>query len=217
MGGGLKRSHGGKWPKKAAPKIYDSRVLAGSDFVEEVLREEEKLELKTMEMRKKGWQEFDLIFSSSALHWVKDHANLYRHALQALKCGGILYFSFAGAGTCETFITVIKTAMTDYPQYFKDFEWPWYMPDIQEYERLVRQQIINEVHVWGTNADRTMSETELIQWIDQPVIVPFLMPLPSVKRVSFRDQVVETMLLRTRQNEDSHFETFRRINVCGRK
>jgi hypothetical protein len=58
VGGGLKRSHGGEWPKKAAPKMYDSRVLGGSDFVEEVLREEEKLELKTMEMRKKGWQEF---------------------------------------------------------------------------------------------------------------------------------------------------------------
>ena len=31
------------------------------------------------------------------------------------------------------------------------------------------------------------------------------------------EQVVETMLLRTRKNEDSYFETFRRINVCGRK
>ncbi len=57
-GGGLKRSHKGQWPEKTAPQIYDSRILGDSDFVEEVLREEEKLEQQTKEMRKKGWQGF---------------------------------------------------------------------------------------------------------------------------------------------------------------
>ncbi len=54
----MKRSHKGQWPEKTAPQIYDSRILGDSDFVEEVLREEEKLEQQTKEMRKKGWQGF---------------------------------------------------------------------------------------------------------------------------------------------------------------
>lgn len=198
-------------------------LVLGIDASEGMLAEAKKikqhnLKFQCMDINAMNFsREFDLIFSSSALHWVKDHTCLYHNALQALKPGGIIYFSFAGAGTCETFIRVIKTVMLDYPHYFKDFEWPWYMPDIQEYEKLVRQQIISEVNIWPTNADRNMTENEMIRWIDQPVIVPFLIPLPEHQRPIFRDQVVETMLQQTRRDEDNYFETFRRINVFARK
>ena len=42
--------------------------------------------------------EFDLIFSNAALHWVGDHARLLKNAFNALKPHGRILWDFGGAG-----------------------------------------------------------------------------------------------------------------------
>ena len=44
--------------------------------------------------------EFDIIFSNAALHWIKNHEVLLDKVFRALKRGGILRFNFAGDGNC---------------------------------------------------------------------------------------------------------------------
>ena len=105
-----------------------------------------------------------------------------------------------------------------YSEYFENFIWPWFMPRLEEYEKLVRQHGFRELSVWEENADRYFeNQEEMIKWIDQPSIVPFLKHLPEIRKERFRNEVVHRMVRRTIQPDGTCFETFRRINVFARK
>lgn len=164
--------------------------------------------------------EFDIIFSNATLHWIKNHQSLLGNVLRALKSGGIFKFNFAGDGNCANFFSVVKEA-TEHPPfacYFSDFEWPWYMPTIEEYELLVRSIPFTESRVCGENADRFFADKEtMIKWIDQPSLVPFMKLVPDEHKEDFRQFVIERMIQKTCQADGRCFETFRRINVVAKK
>ncbi len=164
--------------------------------------------------------EFDAVFSNATLHWIKDHRALLTRVRRALGDGGRLRFNFGGDGNCATFIRVVREAMTlpEYNAAFAAFEWPWYMPSVEEYSALAETSGLNSVRVWGENADRFFPDTEaMIRWIDQPSLVPFLPHLPAAQRESFRGFVIARMVAETRQAGGRCFESFRRINLAARK
>ena len=165
-------------------------------------------------------EEFDLVFSNATLHWIKDHNRLLKNTFKCLRKDGMVRFNFAAEGNCAHFFKVIKLAMRlpEYSRYFKSFEWPWYMPSLDEYENLVRRSQFSEIRVWGEIADRYFPDKEtMIKWIDQPSIVPFLERIPAGEKESFRDYTVEKMIEETLQADERCFETFRRINLSARK
>jgi trans-aconitate 2-methyltransferase len=165
-------------------------------------------------------EEFDLVFSNAALHWIKDHKRLLQNVRCALRDGGIIRFNFAGAGNCSHFFNVIRKAiiLDKFQPYFHDFEWPWYMPSPTEYGSTVEQSGLKKVKVWGENADRYFPDTHaMVSWVDQPSLVPFLSVVSDVDKKGFRDFVVRRMVEETEQDDGRCFETFRRINVVAEK
>ena len=163
---------------------------------------------------------FDVIFSNAALHWVKDHAKLLNNSLQALKGNGVLLWDFAGEGNCANFYTVVREQMRrkKYEPYFRDYEWPWYMPAKEEYEKLAAAAGFPTYDITEVNRDRYFADAdEMIKWIDQPCIVPFLSILPDDVSTDFRDDVIQAMVERTQQKDGTCFETFRRIHVTAGK
>jgi len=165
-------------------------------------------------------EQFDIIFSNAALHWVKDHECLLGNVRRALRAGGRLRLDFAGDGNCSHFFKVIREAMAldDFAEHFAEFEWPWYMPSVDEYRSLVESSGLHNVKVWGSNADRYFpSEEAMIRWIDQPSLVPVLAYVPAQDKESFRELVVCRMIQETKQGDGRCFETFRRINVSATK
>lgn len=165
--------------------------------------------------------EFDIIISNATLHWVKDHKKLLSNVHNALKNNGTVRFNFAANGNCSFFYKVIKQVMQfpKYVEYFNDFIWPWYMPDIEEYNSLTEQFAFTEIEVWGENADRNFPNAgAMIKWIDQPSIVPFLKCITSKEDAkTFRNIVVEKMVQETTQKDGACFETFRRVNLKAKK
>lgn len=164
--------------------------------------------------------EFDAIFSNAALHWVKDHGRLLKNSFRALKDGGRLLWDFAGDGNCSNFFAVIRKEMEseEYRQYFKEFEWPWYMPSREDYAKIVAASGFSSSSISEVNRDRFFSDAdEMIRWIDQPSIVPFIKVLPEGVKGKVRDEVVRVMLERTLQADGTCFETFRRIHVRADK
>lgn len=164
--------------------------------------------------------EFDIVFSNATLHWIKDHDALLGNVHRALKPGGVLKFNFAGNGNCANFFDVVKEAirLPQFAPHFSAFEWPWYMPSVEEYERLAQRSPFQSASVSGENADRFFADQEtMIKWIDQPSLVPFMKLLPDEHKEDFRQFVIERMIQRTRQADGRCFETFRRINVLARK
>lgn len=164
--------------------------------------------------------EFDVIFSNAALHWVKDHHSLMKNAFAALKPCGLILWDFAGDGNCSNFFAVIQEVIKEnrYKEYFSEFEWPWYMPTKADYEKIVAASGFSEFTITEVNKDRYFSNsTEMIKWIDQPSIVPFLKCVPDELKATFRQEVIELMLQRTLQADGTCFETFRRIHFVARK
>jgi trans-aconitate 2-methyltransferase len=164
--------------------------------------------------------EFDLAISNATLHWIKDHRRMLHNVFRALRQGGIIRFSFAADGNCSHLFQVVQRAMAlpAYRAYFRDFDWPWFMPTVGEYQDLLRRSEFSAVRVWLENADQFFPDTEaLTRWVEQPSLVPFLAHLDDALRQPFRDFVVEQMVRETIQESGRCFETFRRINVFARK
>jgi len=160
------------------------------------------------------------VFSNAALHWVLDHEQLLQRVRVALRPGGMLRFNFAGHGNCSNFNKTITAVMSirEYEPYFKGFQWPWYMPAVREYERIVSGSGLRDIRVWEENADRFFPDAEaIIRWIDQPSLVPFLERIAPCDKVEFRERFIGRMLAVTRQDDGTYLETFRRINVSARK
>lgn len=177
----------------------------------------DNLEFRHMDINEMDFDsEFDVIFSNAALHWVKDHNKLLKNTYTALKHGGIVAWNFAGDGNCKTFYEVMrkKIKYDRYKEYFAAFEWPWFMPSKSEYKALTENMGFSEVTISEENADRYFDNAdEMIRWIDQPSLVPFMQCVPDEVKKEFRDEVVEEMLSEALQPDGTCFETFRRINV----
>lgn len=164
--------------------------------------------------------EFDLIFSNAALHWVKDHRRLLQNSYAALKAGGILLWDFGSEGNCANFLSVIQDKIREdrYADFFRDFEMPWFMPGKNDYEALFSSVNFTDFTITEVNRDRYFPAAgDIIKWIDQPCIVPFIECIPDNLKSAFRSEVIEEMLARTEQPDGTCFETFRRLQVFARK
>jgi trans-aconitate 2-methyltransferase len=164
--------------------------------------------------------EFDIIFSNATLHWVIDHKKLLSNSYKALKKNGLIRFNFAGDGNCSTFYAVIKDVMNmkEFKGNFMDFKWPWYMPKISKYKLLIDSCGFTNIEIWEENADRFFpSKDEMIKWIDQPSLVPFIKLIDGTQRAKFRNIVVNEMINKAEHDDGKCFETFRRINVYAKK
>jgi trans-aconitate 2-methyltransferase len=220
----------GTLTKRLADRVPGGRVL-GIDASEGMIRSAGTLEggnlrFLVMDIRRLGAESslhpefepgFDVIFSNATLHWIFDHRQLLSDCRTLLRPGGMIRFSFAGAGNCETFNRIVRETM-DRPSFrklFREFEWPWFMPELDAYRDLVRTSGFADAGVWMENADRYFEDADaMTRWIDQPSLVPFLSALPEAVRARFRDGVVRDMIAETRGEDGRCFETFRRIHVA---
>lgn len=205
--------------------VPDGKVL-GIDASEGMIETARKrvranLEFLHMDINEIDFQnQFDVIFSNAALHWVKDHRRLLSNVFSALRKGGIIAWDFGGDGNCANFYGVIRKMIQSekYKKYFMDFEWPWYMPSRAEYEKLIVGSGFSDYTITEVNRDRYFADAdEIIKWIDQPSIVPFLREVPEEVKPEFREAVIQAVLEKTLQPDGTCFETFRRIHVKGGK
>ena len=204
------------------PRGYVLGIDASQGMIDTAKKlERQNLKFQKMDINRIQFQEeFDLVFSNATLHWIKDHEVLLAKVFDSLKQNGIVRFNFAADGNCAAFFKVVREVMRleEYRNCFLNFEWPWYMPAIGEYQELINQLPFKEARVWGENADRYFPDRDtMAAWIDQPSLVPFLKYIDEEKKKLFRDAVVDRMVKATLQKDGSCFETFRRVNLFARK
>lgn len=92
------------------------------------------------------------------------------------------------------------------------------MPSKFQYEELISDIGYSTYTIKEINRDRYFANaSEMIKWIDQPSIVPFIKHIPQELKDTFRQEVIEEMLQRTQQSNGTCFETFRRIRIYAQK
>jgi trans-aconitate 2-methyltransferase len=182
--------------------------------------ERANLRFALQDIRTLGFEdEFDLIFSNSALHRLQDQPRLLAACHRGLKKGGRLRAGFPGAGSIPGFNQAVKQVMGKpaYRRYFAGFEWPWHMPEADAYEVLLREAGFREVSVQCRINDRSFNLDQLLGFLDQPALVPFLAQVAEVDKKQFRAEVVQATLELTAQGQDEYFEAFRRLIVSASK
>jgi len=184
-------------------------------------KEEDNLEFLLMDLNEIDLdRQFDFIFSNATLHWIKNHNQLWAKIHKLLNPNGFVRFNFAADGNSSHFNKVIKEIIVfeEYREYFSEFQWPWYLPSVDEYENFLKDFAFSELNVWEDNEDRFFPDKEaVIWWVDQPQIVPFLVNIPEDKKGLFREIVIEQVFKETLQENGRYFEEFRRMNVLARK
>jgi len=211
--------------RELAERVPEGKVV-GVEWSDSMLEtaethKTENMEFMLLDINKISFNcEFDVVFSNATLHWILDHEKLLENIYSAMKYGGFMRVQFGADGNCPNFIETSKEVIEfyEFKKYFKNFVWPWYMPKINEYGKLLSKTGFKNYNAWGENIEHYFpDEKTMIGWIEQPSIIPFLAVLPKDLKDLFKGMVVEKMIKRTKQADEKYHEIFSRINVYAEK
>lgn len=138
-------------------------------------------------------QEFAVVFSNAALHWVVDHGPVLRGIAQALRPGGRVLLQMGGRGNAaaaaEVFLEVI--ARPDWAGYFEGFGFPWGFHGPEEYREWLLAAGLAPHRVELIGKDMAQDGTEgLAGWV-RTTWMPYTSRVPESRRDELIAEVVE--------------------------
>jgi len=96
------------------------------------------LEFRVMDARQIRFaRQFDLVFSSAALHWVDDHRAFLRGAAACLRSGGRLVVSCGGKGNAHDVFVALRPEMRlkRWREFFRRMERPYFFHSPEDYKK----------------------------------------------------------------------------------
>jgi len=141
-------------------------------------------------------QEFDIVFSNAALHWISDHLSLLQGIKKSLKYGGKVITQMGGKGNASGILKVLDTMMADerWSDFFTGFPAPYTFYNDREYSMLL------------TSAGLKVKRTDLIPkqmihigreglagWI-RTTWLPYIRRVPENLKTHFIDEIVDAYL-----------------------
>lgn len=148
--------------------------------------------------------QFDIVFSNSALHWVDDHPAFLRGAAVALRAGGRLLVSCGGKGNAQDVFAAVRSTMrvNQFRKFFRAMTAPYHFYRPEDYERWLPR--------FGF-ASHAVSMTEKLTQLDGPAALatslrttwlPYTQRVPDVLREEFITSVVERFV--SKHPPDAH-------------
>jgi trans-aconitate methyltransferase len=170
--------------------------------------------------RLKFENEFNVVFSNAALHWVKDHKPVVEGIYKSLKPGGKALLQMGGKGNADSILSVIDDlkCRKEWQPYFDDFEFPYGFMGTEEYNILLEQAgfVIERVELIPKDMQYKDSEG-LKGWI-RTTWLPYTERIPEEKRDRFIDDIIATYLEREPINaNDSIHVDMVRLEVAAKK
>lgn len=93
--------------------------------------------------------EFEVIFSNAALHWVKDHSPVLEGMQKSLKTKGRIVLQMAGKGNAQEIIDVLTEIikLEKWEKYFHDLEFPYGFFSDEEYCEMLKDADFKPIKV----------------------------------------------------------------------
>jgi trans-aconitate methyltransferase len=136
--------------------------------------------------------EFDIVFSNSALHWVKDHMPVLRAIKNALKSGGKFSLYMAGKGNAQDILKIAQELkLSDkWKEYFLDFPFPWNFYGVDEYRAWILESGLYPISVELFLRDMTHKDKQgLYGWI-KTTWLPWLERIPKERQADFINEIL---------------------------
>jgi trans-aconitate 2-methyltransferase len=135
----------------------------------------------------------DVLFSTATLHWVPDHARLWRHLHGLLRSGGRLAVQYGGAGN----IPGVEDAMAElaarapFAGYLAPFRSPWTFDTVDTAQREVAAAGFTDVRVWSER--RQARPPDMLAFLATSVAVTELDRLPADLHSRYTAALFETL------------------------
>jgi trans-aconitate 2-methyltransferase len=142
-------------------------------------------------------QEFDVVFSNAALHWVDDHANILLKIRESLSAGGQVIAQMGGKGNASGILKVLDTMINGekWADYFSGFSVPYTFHDNQEYKMLLESAglTVKRIELITKHMVHNGQES-LAAWI-RTTWLPYTRRLPENMQTDFINEIVDTYIM----------------------
>ena len=155
------------------------------------------LSFQVMEARKLIFKnEFDMIFSNAALHWIVDQKAVLKGAQRSLKTDGRLLFQMAGKGNAKDVLGILDDLLVEerWKEFFEGFAFPYGFFSAEEYASFLVEVGLKPLRVELFSRDmKHAGEEGLAGWI-RTTWLPYTERLPIEKRDKFVKEIVKRYL-----------------------
>ena len=135
----------------------------------------------------------DVIFSNATLHWVLDHAAMFKGLHRALKSGGRLHAQCGGVGNLERFLALVAElrAVQPYAPYFKGFSSPTQFAAVEPTLQHLKAAGFVDCNVWLSEAPTPFENRDAFKAFVSTVVLRHAAGLlPADLLQPFLDEVV---------------------------
>ena len=144
-------------------------------------------------------EQFSLVFSNAALHWVRDHRPVLQGIAGSLQPGGRILLQMGGQGNGAQIIAATDQTMesSPYAPYFANFTFPFGFHGPDDYSVWLAEAGLRPLRVELIPKDMVHSgQSGLEGWLRTTHLLPYTQYLPEALRGPFVSQVAETYLAR---------------------
>jgi trans-aconitate 2-methyltransferase len=204
-----------KLPEGSVLAVDRSRAMveaAGRRFAGDPRVRVERQDLLDLEVEER----VDLIFSTAAFHWIKDHDRLFERLARAVKPNGRLVAQCGGEGNISRVTQAVGETLRQerFRGYFEGWEDDKYYADPQTTARRLEAAGFEEVETWLHDEVAAFdSVDELARFLGVVVLGGHLERLPEEKRDPFVAEVAE----RVAAIEGAPALDYVRLNIVARR
>ncbi|OPX86609.1 MAG: Trans-aconitate 2-methyltransferase [Pelotomaculum sp. PtaB.Bin104] len=137
--------------------------------------------------------EFNVVFSNAALHWVTDHLPLLEGIKRSLKSPGKILLQMGGKGNVVSFLTILQAALESkkWRKYFTGFSFPYGFFSDYEYRKMLNNAGIKAKRVELIPKVMAQQGKEgLTAWV-RTTCLPYTQRVPEELRNEFINDTVE--------------------------
>jgi len=133
--------------------------------------------------------EFDVIYSNSVFHWVKEPKRAIDLMYKSLNQGGTLSIQFPLLNDAHPMIVIFSKVIEklNFKEEFKNWEFPWFVPTLQEFKNLMKQYDFENIKVYTMNIEHNnINSSTLYNSFDSAGLNMFTSILSSQKEEKFK-------------------------------
>lgn len=133
--------------------------------------------------------EFDLVFSNSALQWIKEQEAVINLVFRSLREGGRIAFQLPSRDFCVEFFDYTQRAIEvlGLAHEFKGWETPWYLPSKEGYRNMLLDAGFENIKVYYRNYDIFFECIKnVLDWWTSAGLRPYLERLDDEQQEYFK-------------------------------
>lgn len=150
------------------------------------------LKFKVKDARELDYEnQFDIVFSNAALHWITNHMMVLKGIERSLKPSGKILLQMGGKGNAKDILDIVHKMMKTrkWKDYFKDFDFHYGFYGTKEYEKWLKEAGLEAARIELIPKDMIHTgKEELKAWI-RTTWLPYTQRIP----VEYRDEFIDEL------------------------